>query len=229
MKLVILAAGVGSRLGQGLPKALVEIGDYRTILDLQIENFSSIIGIDNIILVVGYKKEAIMERYPQLVYVYNPDYLTTNTSKSLLSALKKIKNEDVIFINGDIVFTKQTAKDISESIKTSFMVNSEKTADEEVKYKLDDDGNICELSKDVINACGEAVGINYIEEKDLETVKKALSAVNDMDYFEKAFENLILNGEIVVSPLDINEEFVKEIDFPEDLQEVKDYLLDKFK
>lgn len=227
MKLIILAAGIGSRLGQGLPKALVEINNSQTILDMQIEHFRDIVGIDNIIVLVGFKKEKIMEMYPELTYIYNPKFRTTNTSKSLLLALKEIYEEDVVFINGDVVFTYQTARIISECRSTSFMVNSESTADEEVKYKLDAQGYICELSKQVVNAYGEAVGINFIGSKDLELVKKELLAVDDMDYFEKAFENLILNGEVTISPVDIKDEFVKEIDFPEDLETVKIYLRNK--
>lgn len=224
MKLVILAAGVGNRLGQGVPKALVEVAASQTILDIQLESFIDIIGIDNILIVVGHQKEIIMEKYPSLLYVYNPSFLSTNTAKSLLLGLNKIHNEDVIFINGDIVFFKETARDISACRQTSFMVNTESTADEEVKYTLDDVGNIRELSKHVLNASGEAVGINFISRNDLEVVKQQLKTVSNSDYFEKAFENLILNQEIVVSPLSIKEQFVKEIDFPEDLHLVKEYL-----
>ncbi|MBC7318867.1 NTP transferase domain-containing protein, partial [Candidatus Bipolaricaulota bacterium] len=54
MKVVILAAGVGSRLGHGLPKALVKLCDNKTILDHQLENLKSV-GLENIRVVVGYK------------------------------------------------------------------------------------------------------------------------------------------------------------------------------
>ncbi|WP_018887663.1 phosphocholine cytidylyltransferase family protein [Paenibacillus massiliensis] len=224
MKLVILAAGIGSRLGEGIPKALVEIQASRTILDQQIENFRDIVGINNITVVVGFEKEKIMKLYPEVSYVYNENYLKTNTSKSLLLALENIRDEDVIFVNGDTYFSKRTAQDISKCTRTSVMVNVESTSDEEVKYRLDDEGKICELSKEVIDAQGEAVGINFIKSEDLSSVKRELAAVAEMDYFEKAFENLIIKKEISVFPLSINNEFVKEIDFPEDLQKVRDFL-----
>ena len=35
-----------------------------------------------------------MEAFPNLLYVYNNFYDTSNTSKSLLKALKKIEDED---------------------------------------------------------------------------------------------------------------------------------------
>ncbi len=84
MKAIILAAGIGSRLGNSNPKPL-------TILNRQVMYLSDYLGEDNIIVVVGYKKELIMESFPNLLYVYNNYLDTTNTSKSLLKALKKMK------------------------------------------------------------------------------------------------------------------------------------------
>ena len=60
------------------------------------ECLSEYIGINNIIAIVGYKKELIMESFPNLLYVYNDFYDTTNTSKSLLAGLNKIEEEDVL-------------------------------------------------------------------------------------------------------------------------------------
>jgi choline kinase len=224
MKLVILAAGIGSRLGHGMPKSMIQLSDQTTVLDQQLHNFNNIIDIHDIIITVGYKKEVIMERYPNLMYVYNRAFSITNTCKSLLCALNKIKHDDVIFINGDIVFTPRVAEKIGKSQCTSFMVNTASTDDEEVKYTLTNDGHICELSKQVQNAAGEAVGINFISKHDLDIVKRELEAIDDMDYFEKAFENLIKKRSLKICPILIGEEFVREIDFPEDLEAVKQYL-----
>ena len=50
----------------------------------QLEGLLRYIDIDNIYVVVGYKKEMIMEAFPELLYIYNNTFETTNTSKSLL-------------------------------------------------------------------------------------------------------------------------------------------------
>jgi len=102
VKVVILAAGMSSRLKSSVPKPLISLKDEKSILDFQLENISKYIPIDNIFLVVGFKKELIMEKYPDLIYVYNNSYAFTNTGKSLLRALKKT-NSDTIWLNGDIV------------------------------------------------------------------------------------------------------------------------------
>jgi choline kinase len=41
-------------------------------------------------LVVGFKKDLIMESFPNLTYVYNQYFDQTNTAKSLLKAIKKL-------------------------------------------------------------------------------------------------------------------------------------------
>ena len=92
MKAIILAAGIGSRLGNSNPKPLTKLKNDETILNRQVMYLSDYIGEDNIIVVVGYKNDLIMEAFPNLLYVYNNFYDTTNTSKSLLKALKKIEN-----------------------------------------------------------------------------------------------------------------------------------------
>ena len=104
MKIVILAAGIGSRLGNPFPKPLTKLNNGKSIMEMQIENITSRFDIDDINVVVGFKKNLIMERFPNLTYIYNPFFDTTNTSKSLLSALKKNKDSSILWFNGDVVF-----------------------------------------------------------------------------------------------------------------------------
>ena len=107
MKIVILAAGIGSRLGNPFPKPLTKLNNGKSIMEMQIENITSRFDIDDINVVVGFKKNLIMERFPNLTYIYNPFFDTTNTSKSLLSALKKNKDSSILWFNGDVVLMKK--------------------------------------------------------------------------------------------------------------------------
>ena len=99
MKIVILAAGIGSRLGNPFPKPLTKLNNGKSIMEMQINNITSRFDIDDINVVVGFKKDLIMERFPNLTYIYNPFFDRTNTSKSLLSALKKNKNSSILWFN----------------------------------------------------------------------------------------------------------------------------------
>jgi len=223
MKAIILAAGMGTRLGSVLPKPLTEISNGKSIFDFQVEKISKIIGEDNIVIVVGYKKEIIMEKYPNLLYAYNSAFTQTNTAKSLLTAVRKL-DDDVVWLNGDVYFDEEVLKLLISQKNSACLVNKSKCAEEEIKYTVDEDGNIKELSKTVKNALGEAVGINLIKKEDVANFKEALEEVLDKDYFEKALENLTLAGKLKLLPIDLGNAYCKEIDFPEDLAEVREHL-----
>ena len=220
MKIVILAAGIGSRLGNPFPKPLTPLNNGKSIMGMQIENLSQHFGIDDISVVVGFKKDLIMERFPDLTYIYNAFFDRTNTSKSLLKALKKNKDTGVLWLNGDVVFDEKLLSVLHPHIenKQSFVaVNTSKVADEEVKYTLKDN-YINELSKGVKNGLGEAVGINFIAAQDMPSFIKHLEACDANDYFERGMEMAIANDGLRVVAVDISEYNCMEVDFKEDLE-----------
>ncbi|HEX8562897.1 MAG TPA: phosphocholine cytidylyltransferase family protein [Flavobacterium sp.] len=222
MKIVILAAGIGSRLGNPFPKPLTPLANGKSIMEYQIENISSKYDTDSINVVVGFKKEMIMERFPELTYVYNPFFDQTNTSKSLLRALKKYRTKSVLWFNGDVVFDAKLFDILQPHIdaNTSFVaVNTSKVADEEVKYLLED-GYISELSKSVKNGLGEAVGINFISSNDIQHFINRLEECADNDYFERGLELAIEKDDIKIKAVDISAFNCMEIDFIEDLENV---------
>jgi choline kinase len=221
-QVVILAAGMGSRLGRSLPKPLTELSDGRTIMQQQMENIRYAFGDDaHITVVVGYKLEHIIEAFPDVNFVYNEQYDTTNTSKSLMRALRASSTGGVLWMNGDVVFDPAALVRASELIvrDQSFVsVNTSSVSDEEVKYTTTAEGYIKELSKTVKGGLGEAVGINYISAKDKPVLLRHLTKVNDQDYFERGLELAIEQDGVLVEPIDISDLYAVEIDFAEDLE-----------
>jgi len=220
MKIVILAAGIGSRLGNPLPKPLTILKSGKTIMQQQIDNLTAYFDIDNINIVVGFKKELIMEGFPDITFIYNQNFDQTNTSKSLLKALKKNHAESVLWLNGDVVFDPEIISQLMKNIlanKSFVCVNNSKVGEEEVKYLLDGKGFIKELSKKVVGAAGEAVGINFISSKDISTFITRLEECNNNDYFERGIELAIEKDGMKVKALDISKFRCMEIDFQEDL------------
>ena len=220
MKIVILAAGIGSRLGNPFPKPLTELKNGKSIMQMQTENIASKYNIDDVNVVVGFKKDLIMERFPELSYVYNPFFDRTNTSKSLLQVIKKHKDKSILWMNGDVVFDKSIFEILDKYIakNTSFVaVNTNKVAEEEVKYTLKN-GYIDQLSKTVQNGLGEAVGINFISSDDIATLINRLEECDANDYFERGLELAIEKDNIKVEAVDISAYDCMEIDFVEDLE-----------
>lgn len=219
IKIIILAAGIGSRLGNPFPKPLTPLKDGKSIMQKQVDNISEFFDVNDISVVVGFKKDLIMERFPDLTYVYNQFFDQTNTSKSLLKALKKNKNNSVLWLNGDVVFDQKLfsvlQKDIND--QNSFIaVNTARVAEEEVKYTLKN-GFVYELSKEVKNGLGEAVGINFIAAKDMAVFIEYLEQCGDNDYFEKGLELAIKNDQLKLKAIDISAYDCIEVDFVEDL------------
>ncbi len=221
MKIVILAAGIGSRLGNPFPKPLTPLNNGKTIMGMQVENLSKHFDVHDIHTVVGFKKDLIMEKFPEATYIYNPFFDRTNTAKSLLKALVKIKNDSVLWLNGDVVFDDALLNILKPFItnNASFVaVNTSSVAEEEVKYTLKKDGYINALSKTVKNGLGEAVGINFISKKDIQAFVKRLQECNDQDYFERALELAIEKDNLNIAALDISAFDCMEVDFREDLE-----------
>ncbi len=126
MKAIILAAGQNSRIlniASGLPKTLIKIGSNE-ILKIILNNLVDIKKINEVIIVVGYKKQLIKNRFKysyknlKIKYISNDKYKTTNSMYSLWLTKKFIKNE-MLIINGDTIFSNNFLKDF-----TNFNANS---------------------------------------------------------------------------------------------------------
>ncbi len=222
LQTVILAAGMGSRLGRSLPKPLTELGDGRSIMQQQHDNIRAAFGkAARITTVVGYRAETIVEAFPTADYVYNDRYDQTNTSKSLLRALTKTGRSSVLWMNGDVVFDPMVlgrAIALIERSQSFVTVNTSKVSDEEVKYTTSPEGFISKLSKTVKGGIGEAVGINFISSRDKAAFVRQLSRVDDQDYFERGLELAIAEDGLLLEPLDISDLYAVEVDFAEDLE-----------
>lgn len=221
MRIVILAAGVGSRLGNPFPKPLTRLNDGRSIMERQIDLLRRMFDPSTISVVVGFKKDMIMEAFPDVSFIYNQDFGETNTSKSLLKGLRLTGAEPVLWLNGDVVFDEDLLPTLMPQIagNRSFVaVNTASVGDEEVKYRLDESGHICELSKEVVDAMGEAVGINFVSPADKPFLVARLSDCEPTDYFERGIELAIDKDGRRFTAVDVSEALCIEVDFTEDLE-----------
>lgn len=225
---VILAAGMGTRLGRPWPKPLTPLADGRTIMRQQMDNLAKAFGEElRVLTVVGFKLELILEAFPDVAYVYNENYDRTNTNRSLLKALRIAPDGGVLWMNGDVVFDPallQRARPLMEAGTSFICVNTSAVGEEEVKYTVDDAGNVALLSKQVSEPLGEAVGINYVSKADRASLIRGLEECDDSDYFERGIEIMIERSGVAVVPLDITDLFAVEVDFEEDLSRANRHL-----
>jgi choline kinase len=221
VQVVILAAGMGTRLGRSLPKPLTALRDGRSILRRQLDGLRAALREDlDVTLVVGYKAEHVMAAAPEARFVHNPDYARTNTSQSLRRALEASRPGGVLWLNGDVVFDPAIVEHAVPAIRAdrSFVcVDTATVSDEEVKYTVDAEGYVRELSKTVVGGLGEAIGINYVSAADKPLLVEHLGRCADSDYFERALETAVAQHGLRIHPLDISEFAAVEVDFEEDL------------
>lgn len=226
-QVAILAAGMGTRLGKPFPKPLTPLRDGHTIMDQQVAKIRGAFPDVQLYTVVGFKLEMILEAHPRSLFVYNEEFDRTNTSKSLLRVLRASGEGGVLWMNGDVVFDPQILERLKpylEQERSLVSVNTATVAEEEVKYTVDADGNIDQLSKQVVDALGEAVGINYVAAQDKAALIARLDECGDQDYFERGIELAIEKDGLKFVPVDISDLWAVEVDFDEDLQRANEHV-----
>ena len=221
IQVIILAAGMGTRLGRPHPKPLTVLNTGQSIMAQQFERVRDAFGeAARVTVVVGFKMDLVMEAFPDALFVYNEVYSETNTSKSLLKGLRSTVDGGVLWLNGDVVFDRGILESVSKYVTAdeSFVcVNTATVAEEEVKYTVDADGYIKDLSKQVVGGLGEAVGINFISGPDKSKLLQRLDECGDQDYFERGLELAIAGDGVQIRPVDISEHNAVEVDTGEDL------------
>lgn len=122
MEILLLAAGVGSRLGNltdDIHKSLLKINDQKTILDYQLGTLA-LAELNSVNIVVGHCAESIANKcleYSQshnIHLIKNDCYQSKNIDWSVYLGLKSIE-DDIIYIEGDMVLH----ADILAKLKTS--------------------------------------------------------------------------------------------------------------
>jgi choline kinase len=109
MKTIILAAGRGSRMGEGtanIPKCMMMLGG-KTLISRCVETLEDAdIPRKEIGIVTGYRAEEVEQHVLGVQYFRNAEWETTNMFISLTKARDWLLNEPCIVCYSDIVFNK---------------------------------------------------------------------------------------------------------------------------
>lgn len=247
MKAIILAAGVGSRMGDltmNIPKCLLEINNI-TILKKQITSLIEN-GITDVSVVVGYKSEIIKSLFKEsnIKFYTNLNYNKTGMLESLFCAKDEL-NDGFILVYGDVYFESKIIRKLLQD-KNDFciVVSKPKKAEYESKQHFENyygkqfrkssskvyvNGTTVEkISKELnpkqVNA--EYIGITKFSDRGTEILYDKINVLIESDnivnypspsYFIKW---LIETGE-KVNAVFIDEEDYMEIDYREDLEEAR--------
>lgn len=120
MQAVILAAGMGSRLGQytqNVTKCMVKVNG-QTLLERVFDSLR-LAGIRKTIIVTGHCADALVNHALaaakddiDVTFIHNDRYSTTNNIYSLYLAAKYMEVEDTILFESDLIFDEAIVKEI---------------------------------------------------------------------------------------------------------------------
>ncbi|ASS76278.1 hypothetical protein CIG75_15885 [Tumebacillus algifaecis] len=210
MRLVILVAGVGSRLRpltDDRPKCLVEIGG-QTILSRFLQGAEEANAFQEVVLITGYRHEQIaaaVEEWQQshalpVRLVHNERYDETNNGYTLLCA-KDFLHDGFVLTDGDLLLEDGILRRVASATDTHLAVDMQMKLDEEaMKFVLDENGFVTELSKEISveRGLGESIGLCKINAEHVQGVidhlAKLVEQGEENEYYERAFQELIHEG-----------------------------------
>lgn len=227
MQAIILAAGMGTRLGSALPKPLTEIAPGLTLLGNLAAILSRLVPHHDLHVVVGHQASAIVKAFPHLHFIFNPEHASSNTARSLLLGLRAVDGaDDVLWINSDLYLDFNCAQRLlrSDMEHSRALVDRGRTGPEAVKYSVRPDGAIARLSKTAAESQGESLGMHIVVKHDRPALHEALLQAGADDYYEAALERCALAGTIRVMPIQVGNDYCREVDDPEDLEAVRAHL-----
>jgi choline kinase len=214
---LVLAAGAGRRLRpytDTLPKALVPVdpagAGATTVLDLTLGNFAEV-GLTDVAVVVGYRKEAVYERQAVLEKKYgvklhlveNDKAEEWNNAYSLWCA-RDVLTEGVILANGDTVHPVSVEKTLLDARGGDRRIvlaldTVKRLADEEMKVVTDPATGVRRITKlmEPADANGEYIGVTLIESAAAAELADALKTTYERDpqlYYEDGYQELVNRG-----------------------------------
>ncbi|KNE81980.1 MULTISPECIES: sugar phosphate nucleotidyltransferase [Streptomyces] len=223
---LVLAAGAGRRLRpytDTLPKALVPVGpadnpEATTVLDIALGNFAEV-GLTEVAIVVGYRKEAVYERREALEKKYGVKITLIDNDKAeewnnaySLWCARDVLSQGVILANGDTVHPVSVEKTLlaarGQGQKIILALDTVKSlADEEMKVITDPEKGVRRITKlmEPAEATGEYIGVTLIEAEAAAELADALKTTFEKDpdlYYEDGYQELVNRGfRIDVAPI----------------------------
>ena len=243
-----MAAGLGSRLGKlgkNIPKGMITIFG-KTLIERQIEIFHNC-GINDITIITGHNSEVI--KYPNVDYIKNPNYATTNMNESLFCAREKF-DDSILVSYADIIFEQQIIEqilkfrqDIGVAINLDWKKNYENRTMHtlsEAENVLIENSNVVQLRKNITECLsnqkiGEFLGIMklskkgaaYILEKYLKLKNNHNGVFHNSSSFQKSYLTdmlqEIVDSKAIVYPI-VTKGLWMEIDTAEDLKRAENLL-----
>ena len=237
MQAIILAAGMGRRLGdytKDNTKCMVPVNGVR-LIDRLLGQLAKQ-KLQRVVIVVGYKgkelREYIGNRYDgqlNIEFAENPVYDKTNNIYSLAIVKDKLQEDDTLLIESDLIFSDNIIPMIVENTNPNLaLVAKYETWMDGTMVRLDDDNNIVNfISKDAfdyndVDSYYKTVNIyklskEFSQHKYVPFLDAYTKAVGNNEYYENVLRIISLLNSHDMKALPIGNEKWYEIDDKQDL------------
>jgi len=237
MQAIILAAGMGRRLGdytKDNTKCMVPVNGVR-LIDRLLGQLAKQ-KLQRVIIVVGYKgkelREYVGKQWDGLLnieFAENPVYDKTNNIYSLAIVKDKLQEDDTLLIESDLIFSDRMIPMIVESPYPNLaLVAKYETWMDGTMVRLDDDQNIVNfISKDAfdyndVDSYYKTVNIyklskQFSQQKYVPFLDAYTKAVGNNEYYENVLRIISILNSHEMKALPINNEKWYEIDDKQDL------------
>ncbi|MEI0493242.1 NTP transferase domain-containing protein [Brachyspira intermedia] len=184
MKAIILAAGRGTRLAPMTlikPKPLLKING-KTLLENMVKILKNN-GVDDIVVVTGYKHEMFDEYQEKLGFkkVVYDDYAVKNSSASLKLVIDEIVKGTIIF-NGDLYLKNSFFSNIRSDL-SQFLAQKIVDGVTSWGYIVDRNFKLIDIDTNATSGYGDGIAI-FDNEEDLKILKEELINTSDDEYWE---------------------------------------------
>ena len=237
MQAVILAAGMGKRLGEltkGNTKCMVEVNGV-SLIDRALGQLASL-DLNRVVIVVGYEGKKLMDyignRYDgrlKIEYIENPIYDKTNNIYSLALAKEKLLEDDTLLIESDLIFDdRMFPLIVNNPYPNLALVAKYETWMDGTMVRIDDDNNIVDfISKKAfkysdVDFYYKTVNVykfsrDFMEHKYLPFLEAYCSALGNNEYYEQVLRVICMLDNSELKALPITDEKWYEIDDIQDL------------
>lgn len=236
MQAIILAAGMGKRLGEltkNNTKCMVEVNGIK-LID-RVLTFLSHLDLKRIVIVVGYRAQNLVQyienQYNNLniEFVENPIYDKTNNIYSLALAKDKFKEDDTLLLESDLIFEESMLRKLVDNQQPdiALVAKFEKWMDGTM-VTIDDDCNILnfiskkEFKQSEVDKYYKTVNIykfskSYINNQYLPLLEAYCQMKGNNEYYEEVLRVLTMIDKSSLKALPIGDEKWYEIDDIQDL------------
>ncbi|MDO8655679.1 MAG: phosphocholine cytidylyltransferase family protein [Nanoarchaeota archaeon] len=237
MKAFILAAGIGSRLGditKEQPKCLISVCG-KPILEYQLDALLAN-GITDVALVLGYKKEKILafleskEKYRTMNFTFalNHEYPTTNSSYSYWQARSLVGTEPYIHLNCDIVLFAPLIKRLKESaFDNAILVDKKVKLDASMEQVILDGDRVVKMDKaNLPGAMGRGSGMAKLSPAAVTVMKERVESFILAGDKNQHCHGLMRHAltKVPFYALDASDLLFREINTQEELREAKEII-----